>query len=131
MGSKDENKGVSTITLKKTNNHIEEYFQDHKESSEERASRQIFTGGKDVDIKTDLDMKEISYINAMKMNDEFLKSRKLTPVFSYFYNNYLRLKISKDRKSRGEFVQINSQDKSEQMVEGMRTAGSLFGGGKQ
>lgn len=130
MSDSNESKNNENITLKRTNNHIEEYFQDHKESSEERASRQIFTADKNVDIKTELDMKEISYINTMQLNDDFLKSRGLNPVFSYFYNHYLRLKISKDRKSRGEFVKINSQDRSEEMVEGMRTAGSLFGAQK-
>jgi len=121
---------MEDITNKKTNNHIQEYFEDIKESSEERASRQIFSAEKDVDIKTDLDMQEIGFINNMKLNDDFLISKGLKPVFSYYYNHYLRLKISKDRQSRGEFVRINSSDKTDSLVDGMKTAGTLFGGAK-
>lgn len=116
------------ISNKKTNNHIEEYFSDNKESQEERASRQIFKGDTDVDLRTDLSHQEIRYLNTMILNDNFLKSRNYKPLFKMFYEPYFRLKISLDRKSRGEFVKINSRDNTEHMVEGMKTAGTLFSG---
>ena len=39
------------------------------------------------------------------------------------------LKISKDRLSRGEFVKVTAQDKSENLLEGAKSFGSLFNGG--
>lgn len=116
--------------VQKTNPHIEEYFSDLNESSEERAGRQLFKGGEDTDLKTDLVKEEIGLINTMIMNDQILKKYGLKNVFGMYYKPYMRLKISHDRKSRSEFVKVSSQDRSEDMVEGMRTAGSLFGGSK-
>ena len=119
------------LGYKKSSNHIEEYFTQSKETSEERASRQIFTAKKeDVDIKTDLNIKEIPLLNAMFLNDRVLVESGLDPCFSLFYEEYLRLKISLDRKSRGEFVSINKRDTSSDMVEGMKTAGAVFGGAR-
>jgi len=33
-----------------------------------------------------------------------------------YYINYMRLKVSKDRKSREEFVNINKQDSKEDVI---------------
>ncbi|MFW6377217.1 MAG: hypothetical protein ACOCZ5_01100 [bacterium] len=113
--------------MKPTNSHIEEYFKDNQESEKERASRQIFEADdSNIDLKTDLDSVEIKHISTMKTNDTFLINRGLKPVFSLYYNEYLRLRVSKDRGSRKEFVKLHSDDKSDELQENIRTASSLL-----
>lgn len=116
----------------KTNPFIEEYFADKEEDAQTKASRELFKGeNEDIDLRTELGSEEIYYINAMKVYDQILTGHSLNPVFSMFYNTYFRLKVSKERKSRGEFVSVTKADKSEEMTEGMKTAGSMFGGAKK
>ena len=109
--------------------HIEEYFSEKESSSEAINSREIFNATEEnIDLKTDITDQEISLIATLKFNDDFLMSRGIKPVFSQYYNNYMRLKVSKDRKSRGEFVNINKRESQEDVV-GM--AGNLAGLGKK
>ena len=109
-------------------NIIEEYFDDVEQDSTLQASKQIFSADDDdVDIKTDLSISEIYYLNAMIMYDEVLNHYGIGEIFSSFYKPYFRLKISKDRQSRGEFVKISSQDKSEDVVNTIKSAGSIMG----
>jgi len=106
---------------------IEEYFDDVEQDTQAKAGKQIFNATEeDVDIKTELNAQEIYYINAMKMYDELLQEYGIGSIFNKFYNTYFRLKISKDRKSRSEFVKVSSQDKSDGVMESIRTAGSVF-----
>ena len=111
--------------------HIEEYFSNVKDSNEQRASKELFKGDKDIELRTDIDVIDIVYINAMMLNDKVLSDKGLKPVFKPFYENLMKLRVSKDRLSRGEFVKINSQDRSDELVQGMQTAGTLFGGVKK
>lgn len=100
---------------KKLSNHIEEYFTKTEGTAEARHSRELFQADKsNVDIKTDLTIQEIILINKLMWNDDLLRRYKLKPVFSFFVDEYLRLKISLDRKSRSEFVSINRADRTEE-----------------
>lgn len=102
---------------KKIPDHIEEYFASQESSGEAIASRQIFSATEeDIDLKTDLNENEIPVIAVLKYNDEFLKSKGIKPVFTKYANYYMRLKVSKDRKSREEFVNINKKDNQEDML---------------
>lgn len=93
---------------KRMSNHIEEYFAQSSENKDVLTSKELFRADPDnVDIKTDLSWQEIVLINKLMFNDSLLKSKGLTPVYKDFINRYLRLKISLDRKSRGEFVDMN------------------------
>lgn len=114
-----------------TNNHIFEYLERNEMSQQEKASKEIFNAdSENIDLRTHLDDFEISKISGMKMIDEILKSRGLSTQFNKFFDPYLRLKVSKDRLSRGEFVSINRVDSSQDMVEGMKTAGTILGGNR-
>ena len=117
---------MAKIDLDKTNNHIEEYFSKYHESENARVSRQLFDSGKEIELRTDLVAGEIPLINAMMINDSVLLNSGLKPLFSQYYNSFMKLKISLDRKSRTEFVTINRKDTSGEIVEGMKTAGTLF-----
>jgi len=98
--------------------HIEEYLNKKDDNFKIRLSRELFTGSKeDIDLKTDLGIEEIQLVAALIYNDIFLKSRGLKPVFSDFYANYFRLKVSLDRKSRGEFVKVNTNDNTDEFLQ--------------
>ena len=93
---------------KPMSNHIEEYFADASQSKEVLTSKELFKAlPEDVDIKTDLTLQEIVLIGKLKFNNLLLKESGLNPVYTEFLQHYLRLKISLDRKSRGEFVDMN------------------------
>src|SRR6056297_2492394 len=97
--------------------HIEQYFANIEGSREAINSRELFNASDDnIDLKTDLSDKEINLIATLKFNDEFLKSKGLSPLFNRYYRNYMRLKVSKDRKSREEFVKINKSDDKEDVL---------------
>lgn len=99
-------------------NHIEEYLAD-KLGKETIIGREIFKADKDIDIKTELKAEEISLISAVMYNNDLLVSRGLKPVYSNFLRNYMRLKISLDRKSRAEFVNINKQSTTDDLLKGV------------
>lgn len=94
--------------MEPTNNPIEEYFVKQEGSKDLIVSKEIFTANEDnVDVKTDLGLQEINMINTLLYNNDLLKSRGMKPVYKDYLKNYMRLKISLDRKSRGEYVDIN------------------------
>lgn len=107
-------------------NHIEEYFLEVEKDSQAQASKQIFSAtDEDVAIKTEINQQEIVLINKLEMNNQFLESKGLKPVFRPFINNYMKLKISLDRKSRGEFVSINKADTTDDLLRGMDVSKGL------
>jgi len=127
-----ENKEDSNTTRTSLNPHFDEYFDRVNESEGIRLGKEIFKANvKDVDIKTDLNTKEIYHINALKMIDKMLEECGVGSVYNIFYDDYFRLKISKDRLSRGEFVKVTAQDKSDNLLEGAKSFGSLFTGGQK
>lgn len=93
----------------KLSDNIEEYFSAVEGKKEAIVSRELFTGNKDIDLKTDLFKTEITKINALLFNDYFLESKGLNGIFGKYIEQHMRLKFSIDRKSRGEFVTINSE----------------------
>jgi len=106
------------VIKKESNNkmpdHIDEYFAKVEGSKEAFQSRELFQADeKSIDLKTDLTNEEIGYVNVLMFNDFLLKKRGLEPLFNKFIYRFLRLKVSKDRQSRGEFVHINKADKTE------------------
>lgn len=95
---------------KKMSDHIEEYFTKVEGTKESFASRELFKADDDgIDLKTHLTDEEISIINTLLFNNELLKKRGLKPVYEQWLHRYMRLKVSKDRLSRQEFVNINRQ----------------------
>ena len=128
----EDKKEDSNSVRESLNPHFDEYFDRVNESDGIRLGKEIFKANlKDVDIKTDLNTKEIYHINALKMIDKMLISHGVGSVYNIFYDDYFRLKISKDRLSRGEFVKVTAQDKSDNLLEGAKSFGSLFSGGQK
>lgn len=93
-------------------NHIEEYFD---ESSNKSEFVDLFEAEQDnVDLRTDLTHKEIILVNIITLNSEMLNKLGIhNDFYSRFIDNYKRLKVSMDRKSRTEFVDINKKERFE------------------
>ena len=89
---------------------LEEYFKNNSEK--ENTFIELFEAtAENVDLRTDLSISEILILNSMYINSKFLEKLGLKPLYSGFLDKYMRLKISLDRKSRGEFVDINKKDR--------------------
>ena len=102
--------------MEKTNNHIEEYFLKNDNDSKAIASKELFKDDKIV-LKTDLTDDEITIINKLYYNDAFLAKNKLNTPFDLVIQNYMKLKVSKDRQSRKEFVSINKNNDNDDTIE--------------
>ena len=108
-------------------NHIEEYLKQQEENPKVKSSKELFTAKKeDIDLKTDLTIEEIHYINVLMVNDEFLKSKGLKPVFKIFYEEFMRLKVSLNRQSRGEFVRINTEQRADELLANANNLNSII-----
>ena len=109
-------------------NPVEEFLLDVEQDNKGRASKLIFEATpEDVDIKTDINHQEIVLLNKLDWNNQILKKYGLNPVFEKFINGYMRKKISLDRKSRGEFVKINQENKTDDLLDGMKLGTGLSG----
>lgn len=93
-------------------NHIEEYL---KESVGENAFRDLFEAeDENVDLRTHLNSDELVIANKIFANNAFIFKKLGINVYGDFLINYLRYKISYERLSRTEFVDINRKDHFEQ-----------------
>lgn len=105
-------------------NHIEKYFNNKSKSS--NFIELLEAENNNVDLRTDLSIEEIILVNTIILNGEFLKNRGLkNNIYERFINHYLRLKISKDRLSRQEFVTINKTDNNKETMEKLNTFANL------
>lgn len=96
---------------------IDDYFTKLEGSKEAFHSRELFRADNtDVDLKTDLSPEEISHINTLMFNDRFLVSKGLPALYNKYIIQHMRLKFSLERKSRGEFVSINKDNKTEEAL---------------
>lgn len=112
----------------KMSNHIEEYFTKIEGTKEAFHARELFKATRDdVDIKTHLGDEEIALITKIKWFDDLLKRKKLVPIYTDFLYNYMRLKISKDRLSRTEFVNINKTNNPEDAINLMSNLSNITG----
>lgn len=92
--------------------HIEEYV---KHNVGDNAFRDLFEATEDnVDLRTELNEDEVVLVNKIHINNLFLKSKLGIDVYKEFLVNYLRLKVSFNRGSRTEFVDVNRRDRFEQ-----------------
>jgi hypothetical protein len=98
--------------------HIDEYFTD-SQLQENTHYKELFSADEkaDLDLKTEINDDEIRAIATLHFNDVFLQDIGVKPIFVEFYNKFMRLKISRDRKSRSEYVEINKKSREEMMRE--------------
>ena len=104
---------------------IEEFFNQKEQNIIGISTKQLFSVEDDIDLdlKTETDIEEISIIERLYYLDTILVDMGLEPLYKPLYNKRLRLKISKDRGSRKEFVKINT--KGEDTEETLSKFGNL------
>jgi hypothetical protein len=103
---------VSDNDIKELSNPIEEYFKSN--CDKESTFQDLFEATpENVDLRTDATIQEIVILNKIKQNCLFLQDKISSEIYQRFFNQYLRLKISKDRLSRVEFVDINRKERFE------------------
>lgn len=117
-------KNSSEEQNKKLINPISEYLDNRNHTSD---FIDLFEAEKhNVDLRTDLSHEEIILVNIIKMNASFLQNKGLNNnIFDSFIDQYLRLKISLERKSRGEFVDINKRDRTENHLKQLNSFAEL------
>lgn len=104
-------------------NHIAEYI---KTNVGENNFKELFEGDVfNIDLRTDLTLKELILVNRIRITDIFLKENLGFSVYSQFITDYLKLKVSLDRKSRSEFVDINRKDRFNQHLREFTTFSDL------
>lgn len=103
---------------KPESNHLIDYFETKDGVKQEPpTSKELFKAdSKDVDIKTDLQLREIMLLNVGYWNNDYLERHGLKPIYRSFLDKHLRFKISLDRKSRSEFVDINRSKTDEKEI---------------
>ena len=112
---------------KQMSNHIEEYFAQTEGSKESIISRELFKADDEsIDLKTHLQDEEIVLINVLMFNNQILIERGLKPVFQKWIHKFMRLKVSKDRLSRGEFVNVNKQHTAEDTLSSLSNAKNII-----
>ena len=115
-----------------TTNHIDEYLISQGQTQDKLTSKELFKGDKsDIDLKTELQFREVTLICALISNDDFLVSKGIKPVYEEYINKYMRLKVSLDRKSRGEFVTMNTnQENANKTLENASNLNNILGAKK-
>lgn len=110
-----------------TENHIEEYFS----KNETQLGNELFRiDDKNLPAKTELSDDETKLVTVLKMNDSFLESKGLTPFYSKYYNNFMHLRVSKDRKGRTEYVDIHRKDNSDATINKLSGLKNIMGQGQ-
>jgi hypothetical protein len=111
------------VEQKKQLNHIEEYY----DATTGNKSSELFriNEEEEIDLKTDLEENEIKLITAMFMTDNFLSEKGVGRVFEKYYNKYLRLRVSKDRQGRTEFVNMNRTENTDDVLNRLGNATSI------
>lgn len=61
------------------------------------------------------------------MNDIFLDSKGLVPIYQQYYNNFMHLRVSKDRKGRSEYVDIHRKDNSDSTLNKLNNFKNILG----
>lgn len=93
-------------------NHIEEYI---KNNTGDNSFRDLFEGKENnIDLRSDFNDNEVDVINKIKVNEMYLNMTLKNNFYKQLIYQYMRLKVSFNRLSRMEFVDINRQDRFEQ-----------------
>lgn len=107
-------------------NHIQEYLLDSSQGNV-TASKELFDEKK-IKVKSEALNEEITFMAKLHFNDEVLIEAGLEPLFDGFIKELLTLRVSKDRKSRQEFVNINTQDNTDKDIEKFSQFSNILGG---
>jgi hypothetical protein len=88
-------------------------------------SLNLFTP-KDLVLKTELNQKELVVLNCLVIENSLIKDDlKGFDLFGGFIDSFMKHKVSLDRKSRREFVDINKKDRFDDKVSTMSNIKNL------
>lgn len=109
------------------NDPIEKIFEKVKSGDSEPALELIkeeFKG--DIDLKTDLNSKEMVLITCLESENELIKEDLPDfNLYSIYLNHFKRFKVSLDRKSRIELVQSIQHDTTDRTINKLSNLNSL------
>ena len=98
-------------------NHIEEYCNAIEQNQQLKSSKELFSIDEDdLDFKTEVTETELRIISNLFVMDNYLKNIGLPTIFEEYYTKFLRLVVSKNRKSREEFISINKANTDEETI---------------
>lgn len=97
--------------------HIREYVNVNPDSKEVQVGKELFKGDKDIELRTDLSDDKLCLINSSKFNDILLKEHHLSEIYAPFTTDFMKLRVSKDRKSRTEFVDLNRNQNQADIID--------------
>jgi hypothetical protein len=117
---------VVALEHKTGKNHIQEYLIDTANGNV-TASKELFSDEK-IKVKSEASGEEITLLAKLHYNDLTLKDAGLDTLYDGFIQELLTLRVSKERKSRGEFVNINTQDNTDKDVEKFSQFTNILGG---
>jgi hypothetical protein len=104
---------------------ISEYFNDINDIKKHTHYDELFNANKEnVDLQTELNENEIRAIAILQTNDKFLVDKGVGSVYNNYINNFMRLKISLNRQSRKEYVEVNKNENKE-----LNAMQKIFGNG--
>ncbi len=91
-------------------NPIEQFFR--SEGSKISKFSELFKGNDDfIDQMSEVNANEIRMLVTLHETDRFLLDNGLrSPVYASYANKFLRLMVSKDRKSRAEYVDVHKAE---------------------
>lgn len=88
------------------NNPIEEYFR--AQDGNVSKFSELFKGNDEfIDQMTELSDADIRRINTLAYTDAYLREKGIRPVFGVYTHKFMRLMVSRNRKSRGEYVDVH------------------------
>ena len=97
---------IASLEQHKRVNPIEQYIA-NQEGNTSKFS-ELFKGNDDfIDQMSELTDDNIRQILTLSMNDKYLSEHGIKPIFDYYTHKFMRLMVSKDRKSRSEYVDVH------------------------
>ena len=108
----------------KLSNPIEQFFR--SEGNKISKYSELFKGNDDfIDQMTELSHDEVRGCMVLLTNDEFLRAQKIRPIYGGIVQKFMRLQVSKDRKSRGEYVSVHKGEEERELSSAQK---GYFGG---
>lgn len=112
----------------KMSNHIEEYFTNIETNQANISSKELFNVDEDkLDFKTEVTDNELRIISNLYVMDNYLNSIGMPKIFEEYYIKFLRLVISKNRKSREEYININKTNNDEDTINRLSDFANITG----
>ena len=105
-------------------NPIEEFFI-AQEGANSKYSELFKGNDKFIDQMTELSDKDIRDILVLQTNDKYLLGRGIDPIFGFYTHKFMRLMVSRNRKSREEYVNVHKADEMVDQLGRLRGVGGM------